>query len=110
MYNKIQDIKDKIRDILKARNMSIYQLALKSEVSEACIRNWFSKRNYVPSLESLFKVGEALGLSLSQFLLDKDETMYPVDASTKNLIENWSKLDNEKRDIVLKIIKTFNRE
>ena len=109
MDNKIQNIKQKIKDVMTAKNMSIYQLAYKADVSEACIRNWYSKRNYDPSLETLQKISDVLGISLSQTVLDKDETLYPVNNETKELIENWLKLDHDKQQLVLNIIKSYNR-
>ena len=66
MEEKIIEIKNKIKNVLKEKNMNIYQLSLKSEVTEACIRNWYSKRNYSPSLESLQKIAEALNISVTE--------------------------------------------
>ena len=107
MTNKIIEIKEKIRKIMKEKNMSIYQLSLKSGVSDACIRNWYSKRNYAPNLEPLEKVAKALDVSLAQLFLDKNEMFMPVDKQTKELLEQYFTLDKIKRQLVADIIKQF---
>jgi len=109
MEEKIIEIKNKIKNVLKEKNMNIYQLSLKSEVTEACIRNWYSKRNYAPSIESLHKIAKALDLSLSQIFLDKDATFYPVDSETKELIDNFLLLDPDKKKLILQLTKSYNK-
>lgn len=109
MEEKIIEIKNKIKNVLKEKNMNIYQLSLKSEVTEACIRNWYSKRNYAPSIESLYKIAKALDLSLSQIFLDNDATLYPVDSETKELIDNFILLDPDKKQLIIQLAKSYNK-
>jgi len=109
MEEKIKQVKDKIKNTLKVKNMNIYQLSIKSEVTEACIRNWYSKRNYAPSIESLHKIAKALGLSLSEMFLDSDATLYPVDAETKEFLDNFAMLDPDKKQLIIQITKSYNK-
>ena len=109
MTNKIIEIKDKIKQLMKEKNMSIYQLSLKSGVTDSCIRNWYSKRNYAPNLEPLEKVAKALDVSLTQLLLDKDETLYPVDKQTKEFIEMYLTLNKNQKQLILDLMKEFKK-
>ncbi|MCI9504261.1 MAG: hypothetical protein HFE26_02560 [Clostridia bacterium] len=51
----VTKVKEKIKALLESQNLTVYELAQKSDLTEACIRNWFTKRNYTPSLEALEK-------------------------------------------------------
>ena len=109
MSDKIQEVKLLIKRILESKNMTIYQLSLKSGVSEACIRNWYSDRNYTPNLESLEKVCLALGISLSQLFIGSNESLYPIDDTTKELIESWLILDKHKQQLVIALMKELKK-
>ena len=86
MRDTITIIKDRIKNILNQRNMKIYELAKLSDVSEACIRNWYSKRNYVPSLPSLINICKVLDINLSMLVMTEDEEYCPIDNESKKLL------------------------
>jgi len=109
MTDKTIEIKQRIKDLLKKKNMTIYQLALKSGVSEACIRNWYSKRNYAPNLEPLQKVANALEIPFAQLFVSEDEKLYPLDKSTKDLLDDYFSLDVERRQLVADLIKQMKK-
>lgn len=109
MTDKTIEIKDKIKELMKIKNMTIYQLSLKSGVSEACIRNWYSKRNYAPNLEPLQKVATALDIPFAQLFIGNDEKLYPLDKTTKKLLDDYFSLDVEKRQLVADLIKQMKK-
>ena len=109
MTDKTIEIKGKIKDLMKKKNMSIYQLSLKSGVSEACIRNWYSKRNYAPNLEPLQKVAQALDMPFAQLFIGEDEKLYPIDKPTKKLLDDYFTLDLEKRQLIANLIKQMKK-
>ena len=92
----IVSIKNRILTELNNRGLSIYELAKQIDLSEPCIRNWFNDKNYVPSLNSLVKVWNYLNISLSVIFLSKDENLYPISQSEKDMLEKYNKL-NEKQ-------------
>lgn len=100
----ITRIKEKILELANKKNLSIYQLANLSDVSDACIRNWYSKRNYVPSLDALEKICQTLGISLVQLFVDKDDYIYPVDKEIKSFLENFLLLNIEDRRYVIQLV------
>lgn len=110
MTGKTIEIKKKIRELMRSNKMSVYQLALKSGVSEACIRNWYSKRNYAPNLEPLQKVAKALEIPFAQLFVDENEKLFPVDKQTKELLEEYFSLSKDKRQLIADLIKQMNKK
>ena len=105
MTDKTIEIKEKIKQLMKDKQITIYQLSLKSGVSEACIRNWYSRRNYAPNLKPLQKVANALEIPFSQLFTDKNEKLFPVDDKTERMLEDYFSLNKEKREIIDTLIK-----
>ncbi len=103
----LTSIKYKIKAEIESRKISIYKLANDAGVSETCIRNWFGKRDYTPSIYSLEKVCKALDLSLSQLLLDTNEKMYPLNKQETNLMKSWNTLSPKDKDLILLIMQNL---
>ena len=103
----ITRIKNKIKNELFARNMSIYELAKRAGITDACIRNWYSKRNYEPSLSSICAVCKVLDISLSKMFMNDEETSVSLTKEEIEVIELWSKLSEKEKEAVLTIIKSY---
>ena len=71
MMDSIVRIKWKIRDLLDQKGMSYYELSNKADLTGACISNWYSKRNYTPSLDAIIKVCKVLDISLAELFKEK---------------------------------------
>ncbi len=110
MKDTITIIKDRIKNILNQRNMKIYELAKLSDVSEACIRNWYSKRNYVPSLPSLINICNVLDINLSMLVMTEDEEYCPINNESKKLLIDWFSLDPDVRKSIVNIIHYINKD
>ena len=103
----IERVKAKIKKLIDIKGLSVYELAEKADLTEACIRNWYTKRNYTPSLEALEKICSALGISETELVRREDEQLVPVTEEEKQLIKNWSMLDEKKRTLILMQIEAF---
>ncbi len=66
---KPKDVQDRIIDLANLREMSLYKLAQLSGVSFSGIYNIRSRKN-MPKIETLQKLGEALGVDVSDLLAD----------------------------------------
>ena len=110
MKDTITIIKDRIKKILNQRDMKIYELAKLSDVPEACIRNWYSKRNYVPSLPSLINICKVLDINLSMLVMTEDEEYCPISKESKNLLIDWFALDPDVRKSLMNIIHYINKD
>ena len=110
MHNNFDNVKTKIKDIMKSQGVSIYKLAIDADISDTCIRNWFNGRNYTPSLRSLEKICDALGYNVVQLLLDEGSVFYPNDDQTEKLLGLWNKLKGSQKDVVLELLESFTRK
>lgn len=102
----VTKIKEKIKELMEHRNISFYELAQKSELTEACIRNWYTKRNYTPSIEALEKVCLALDIPLYELFSDVSDVM-PVSEENRDILIKLQKLTRKQRKIVLTIIDSY---
>ena len=101
------DVKAKIKAIMKEKGMTVYALAQKSDLSQACIANWYNERNYEPSLDALQKISNGFGMTLSELFCDDDEEIYPVNQTTKEFLQLLTKLDVRQKEALLNLMKSF---
>lgn len=71
------DVVKRINELMAARELTDYQLAKFSGLSDSTISN-MRRRNTVPSIPTLELICKGLNISLSQFFADKNTIMYPA--------------------------------
>ena len=96
----ISRIKWRIKEILIQKNISIYQLANRTELSSACIHNWYSKRNYTPSLSAILKICEVLEISPIELFRDETDETVCVSKEEKALLNNWTLLGEKQKHLL----------
>lgn len=105
--NLVERVKFRIKELIEIKRISIYELAEKSDLTEACIRNWYTKRNYTPSLEAIEKICRAFDISESELVRRDDEELVPMTEKEKLLLKNWLLLDEKQRNLILMQIDDF---
>lgn len=105
--NLVERVKFRIKELIEIKRISIYELAEKSDLTEACIRNWYTKRNYPPSLEAIEKICRAFDISESELVRRDDEELVPMTEKEKLLLKNWLLLDEKQRNLILMQIDAF---
>lgn len=100
-------VKKRIKELMDQRAWSVYDLSQKSDLTEACIRNWYTKRNYTPSLEAIEKICKAFEISVAELVRDETEDSIVVDAEKKELLKNWSNLETKQKKVVCMQIEKF---
>lgn len=105
--NLVERVKFRIKELIEIKRISIYELAEKSDLTEACIRNWYTKRNYTPSLEAIEKICRAFDISKSELVRRDDEELVPMTEKEKLLLKNWLLLDEKQRNLILMQIDAF---
>lgn len=85
--NLVERVKFRIKELIEIKRISIYELAEKSDLTEACIRNWYTKRNYTPSLEAIEKICRAFDISESELVRRDDEELVPMTEKEKLLLK-----------------------
>ena len=94
-------VKLRIKKIIAEKHISIYELAQKADLTEACIRNWYTKRNYTPSLKAIEKISEALNVPITDLVKDEDAETCVIDDDQKELLEKWMLLGEKQRKAIL---------
>ena len=101
------DVREKIKRLMESQGLTIYKLSQQSDLSQACISNWYTKKKYEPSLSALEKVCIGLGVSMSELFCDGDEEMMPVNAETRELLNRWQGLTPEQREAIMALLKSI---
>ena len=103
----VSKVKWKIKELLIQKNMSIYELAAKAEITDACIRNWYTKRNYNPSLVAIIKICGALDISVAELFRDENDELISVGEEEKHLLSTWSVLSDKQKGVIKTLMETF---
>lgn len=99
------DVLGKIQIERQKRGWTEYTLAKNSELSQSTISSWYRK-NLEPSLASLERICNGLGITLSQFF-SSEEYFNGLSKEQINLLETWEKLSPEQRCALLALINSF---
>lgn len=97
----VSNVKLRIREILDEKKVSVYQLSNLTGISSACIHNWYSKRNYVPNLNTLLKVCEALEISPAELFRQETDELVCITKEEKELLDKWVLLNDKQRTAII---------
>lgn len=101
----MKDILAEITRYRKERHWTEYQLAERSGLPQSTISSWYRK-NMVPTVVSLEKICAAFGITLSQLFAEENQ-VFSLTESQKELLNVWSRLDQEQQTILLSLLKTM---
>ena len=93
-------VNQRIKVELEKRGISQYQLAKVTKIGQSTISKWFKEVPTTPSPASIRKVAKVLGMRVSQLLGEEIE----MDEQTRELNDNWSRLNREEKYCVLRVI------
>lgn len=87
----------KLKSILEKRNLTIYRFAQNSGMARTLIHNTINRKN-VPSLTSLHRICDGLGITLSQFFAEGEElaTLTTEQKSWLDLYNNLTPVEKAK--------------
>lgn len=101
------DLQGKIRELMEARNWSVYRLSKESGVSWSTIRNMFD-RNTEPTVSTLEALCNGLGISLTQLLLGDG---YPeLTAEQKEVLTRWDNLNPNDKKLFLDLLRSLGEK
>ena len=100
------DVNEKLRKLLNERAWTEYRLSKECGLSESTIANIF-RRNTVPSIPTLQAICDGFGITLSQFFAEGD--MVEMTPTLKELFSGWTTLTMNQKNILLTIVKEFNK-
>ena len=96
----MKDILKEITRLRLSRNWSEYELAIRSNLSPSTISTWYRK-NQTPSLE---KICKGLGITLSQFFAEGEDTL-SLTQEQREMLDSWSSLNEKQQEIFLALLK-----
>ncbi len=101
------NIQERILELLKKRDWSLYKLAKEAGIHETTVYDWFNDNHYTPSRKSLEDVCAALEISPAEFYTDIE-----VDKLTERelkILELFRKVPEEKKDTVITLVEAFTK-
>ena len=93
------DVVARIQELCQARSWTYYRLAKASGIPYSTLSTMLHKTN-VPSVPSLIKICDGLGITLAQFFSDQDESA-ELTADQKHCLGIWDKLDKPGQELAL---------
>lgn len=96
------EVIEKIRKLQWERNWTDYKLAQEAGVSQSSLATMFA-RNTPPKVDTLQRICEAFGITLSQFFLE-DEHIEILSDKEKSLILAFRKLSLERQVLLVELL------
>ena len=104
------DILNKILEERTKRGWSEYTLAQNSGLTQSTISTWYRK-DLQPSVASIEKVCNGLGITLSQFFADyTPESPVSLNQEQADLLSLWNQLTPAQRKAVMDMLRSFTRD
>ena len=100
------DIRQKLIELQKQRGWTDYKIAKEAGLSPNTVSNIYRRGN-TPSMATLEAICRAFGITMAQFFAEGD--MVELTPEQKKLFDQWSTLTPEQKDVVWKIIKSYNK-
>ena len=91
------DVVGRIQELCRSRSWTYYRLAKASGIPYSTLSTMLHKTN-VPSVPSLMKICDGLGITLAQFFSDQDETV-KLTADQKQCLGIWDRLDSTGKEL-----------
>ena len=99
----MKDILKEITRLRLSRNWSEYELAIRPNLSPSTISTWYRK-NQTPTIPSLEKICKGLGITLSQFFAEGEDTL-SLTQEQREMLDSWSSLNEKQQEIFLALLK-----
>ena len=96
------NIIDRIHELRKERNWSIYTLALEAGLTQSTLASMLA-RNTPPKIETLQALCDAFKITLAQFFLE-DEQIEILSGNEKQFLNLYRRLPAKKQQALLEIL------
>lgn len=85
---------------------SIYEMAKECDLDQSTISAWYTKgRN--PSVESLEKICKGVGITMSRFFAEEQESV-SLTHEQRDLLDHWDMLSKKQKSSTLQLIKDMS--
>lgn len=100
-------VKTNIQKFMKQKCVTVRKLALRTDLTEVAIRNWFSAVNYSPSLANVEKVCIALEIQPFELFCDTGEAAIPLTAEKRALLEKYDRLTPKQKLALMTMLDSY---
>ena len=102
------NVLDKIKKLQQERGWSTYKLAYESGITQSTLSNMFA-RGTCPTVDTLQKICEAFGISLSEFFEESERKSY-VSKDEQDMLNRFRALDDKEKDAVKSMIAALSKK
>ncbi len=99
------DIAKRMKAVRQSKQISVYKLAQMSGISETHIRD-LERGDRNPSFDTLSRLAEPMGITLSELFNDSEEIAY-LNAAEKEMLDCFRMLPQETANRLLDFMKTL---
>ncbi|RGB68790.1 XRE family transcriptional regulator [Harryflintia acetispora] len=99
------DVLERLRELMDQRGMSEYKLSQLSGVSNSTLNSLFRKNN-LPTMPTLEKLCEGLGITMVEFMSDGKEA-YGLSDEELRLFEKWSTLTPQQKEVLMQLVEVM---
>ena len=101
----MKNILDEIDRLRLKRGWTEYELAKRSDIAQSTISSWY-RRHQTPSIDSLNKICTGLGISLSTFFLEGDDSIV-LTPEERVMLDHWAALTPKQKAIIMELLKNM---
>lgn len=101
------DVKARLKQLMDERGWTIYKVAKEADIPWSTVRNMF-KRNTEPSVATLECICRGMGMTLPQFF--DIENQMGLTTEQRQLIQQWSKLNDRDKCIIRELLESLNEK
>ena len=101
MNDKMKEeyVLSKVTQLLEERNWTLYRLAKEADISYSTLSNTFH-RNNVPSVSTLMRVCDGLGITLSEFFDEEGTAVKKLTIADQRLLADFHRLPREEKKLL----------
>ena len=96
---KEEYVLSKVTQLLEERNWTLYRLAKEADISYSTLSNTFH-RNNVPSVSTLMRVCDGLGITLSEFFDEEGTAVKKLTIEDQRLLADFHRLPREEKKLL----------
>lgn len=96
---KEEYVLSKVTQLLEERNWTLYRLAKEADISYSTLSNTFH-RNNVPSVSTLMRVCDGLGITLSEFFDEEGTAVKKLTIADQRLLADFHRLPREEKKLL----------
>lgn len=102
------NVPERLKQLMSDRSMTVYALAKASGLHWQTIKNLFVKTSN-PSVATMTSICNGLGITLSQFFAEENETAITLTAEQNLLLQKWNSISKADQQIIISMLDVMLR-